>query len=279
MILYNILSYPFEYQVSSFNLGIYRFVVFFFFLSWMLLNIKDIFAISKPKKGLNNCSGFEFHKNIFNLYCSLPRRHTLLIFLTMLFCFLSMLGVLTNVSITCFLFLFISLQNRIAEFISTTGDTIARSIIFFMITSPCGASFSIDSIFMYGQLVKNTSVPGFSILCIQWMIILMYLFAGICKLNDKSWVNGMIMLISTRSPIWGKRLRSTEIFETSHIARILFSRIVVYYQLASIFFLSAPETKKIYAILGILMHLSMTLTMNLGYFGQVMGLALLSFMI
>lgn len=235
--------------------------------------------MSKTKNGISKCSGTEFYRDISNLFCRFPRHHVFLLYSTIFFCLLSMVGFITNISILCFLILFISLQNRIKKFISSTGDSVAQAILFFILISPCGLSFSIDSFFLNGSFFSNFKIPGFSILCLQWMVILMYFFAAICKLNDKAWLDGTIILVSTRSPIWSKKLKAGGFFEKHEIFNFILSRIVICYQFFGILFLWPSETKRVYAGLGILIHLSMTALMNLGYFGQVMALSLLSFMI
>ena len=253
--------YPFAFEVSSLNLGIYRFLFFSFFFAWQIKNFADLKLILKSID-----DGKPYNK--YNLYFSI---------LSSALCALGLLG---NLSILLFLFLFSSIIKKINYFIGTTGDVVFRAILLFLLFSPCSFSFSLDSLIFTGHFIneKITMVPGASVLSIQYMLILMYAYASFVKIDDPHWVSGEIMHLATSSPLYGKNNFFSKLFEKK-IIQIYGSRITIYYQYFAIVFLQFQDTKIVYALLGIILHLSMAASMKLGYFPHVMVLGLLSFLI
>jgi len=266
----NLILYPFTFEVSSLNLGIYRFVFFLFFLLWQIKNFRDINLILKNLNVKNNIKD-----KIFSLFSS-----NTVLSLSIFANVMCVVGIFGNLSILLFSFLFLCIIDKINYFMGTTGDIVARAILFFLLLSPCTCSFSIDCLIFTGSFVNEATkmVPGASILSIQYMLILMYAYTSFVKINDANWISGEIMHLATISPIYGKNNLFSKFFENKTI-QILGSKLIIYYQYLAIVFLQFQDTKIAYALLGVILHLSMAASMNLGYFPYVMILALLSFLI
>jgi hypothetical protein len=276
MTFYDFISYPVFYSINATSLGIYRSAVFGFFLFWILFNFKDFIMITSPKSEAAHCKKV-FQDKKKNIFCTHSNKYYLIVFIFIASCIFSCIGLFYNVSAIIFCFIFNNFQERASIFISTAGDNVIRCILLCLAISPCGYSFSIDSLLFNGKfIIPELMVPGASILCIQIMTIFMYFYAGICKINDKAWVKGTPMLIATRSPTWGKRNYITKIFKNQYI-NILSSRIIIFYQLFAPLFLFFKETQLIYAAIGIFIHFGMYITMHLTLFAPAMMLALASF--
>jgi len=202
------------------------------------------------------------------------------LYFSVLFSFLSCIGFLGNLSILFFAISFVFVIEKIRIFIATTGDVVLKACLLFLFLSPCSFSFSIDSFIFTGNFINKEIliVPGTFVLLIQLMIILMYAYASFAKINDPTWLDGEALYAATKSPIYGKRNFLSKLFDSKFL--LLFtSKIIMSYQFFAILFLSLSDTKEAYALIGVAIHLGMSLTMHLGYFPYIMILALLSFLI
>ena len=270
MIFTNFILYPFTFEVNSLNLGIYRAVFFLFFLIWQIKNFRDLNLILKNVNVKNTIKD-----KLFSLLSS-----DKILYLSIIANAMCAAGIFGNISILLFSFLFLSIIDKINYFIGTTGDIVARAILFFLMLSPCTFSFSIDCLIFTGSFINEatTMVPGASILSIRYMLILMYAYTSFVKIDDTNWKSGEVMHLATTSPIYGKNNLFSILFKNK-IMQILGSKMIIYYQYFAIVFLQFQDTKIAYALLGVILHLSMAASMNLGYFPYVVILALLSFLI
>jgi hypothetical protein len=132
-----------------------------------------------------------------------------------------------------------------------------------MVFLPAGNCFSIDAL----QKGETESIPNWTILIIKFQVAVVYVFAGIAKLNYDWLIDAMPLSIwlpaNSHLPIIGGLLKL-------QFTAYFFSWFGAIYDLFIVFFLIYPKTRKVAYFLVIVFHLSTSALFNIGVFPYVM---------
>lgn len=184
-----------------------------------------------------------------------------------------MIGLFTRVtSILAFLFV-VSYANR------ATGalfglDQINAFVTLYLAVSHCGARFSIDAKLGRGRGVASVN-NTIATRLIQIHLCIVYLFAGLGKLQGTTWWNG--------EAIWGT-LASYEYqtmdltFLADHLWLVnIVTYVAVFWEISYAFWVWPKLTRPIYLFLAAVVHLGIGLSMGMMTFGLIMLYANLAF--
>lgn len=134
---------------------------------------------------------------------------------------------------------------------------------FILIFLPANSCFSLDAV----KKGERKSIPNWTILIIKFQVAVVYIFAGLAKLNFDWMIEAMPLAIwlpaNSDIPIIGYFLTFKE---TAYI----FSWIGTFYDLFIVFFLINHKTRKTAYIFVIIFHLSTVFLFNIGVFPYVM---------
>lgn len=136
-------------------------------------------------------------------------------------------------------------------------------VAFIMVFLPAEKCFSVDAL----QKGETESVANWTILIIKYQVAVVYIFAGIAKLNHDWLIDAMPLAIwlpaNTHLPLVGGLLKLK-------ITAYVFSWFGAFYDLFIVFFLIYPKTRKIAYFFVIVFHLSTLALFNIGVFPYVM---------
>lgn len=134
---------------------------------------------------------------------------------------------------------------------------------FLLIFMPAASCFSVDEI----KKGEAKQIDNWSVLMIKFLVAIVYIFAGLSKLNYSWIVEAMPLAIwlpaHSNLPIVGKLMTMKE-------TAYLFSWFGAAYDLFIVFFLIYPKTRKIAYLFVIIFHLSTWVLFNIGVFPFVM---------
>jgi len=281
--LYNFLAlffnnFFFSYYASSEFIGVYRIAACSILLTYFTVIFKDIMIFSRVD-GIYSYEVFknemERQENTLNLFLYLKFKYSnyLIIGAFYLFGILSLIGLYTNISLILFFILFLSLQTRVTPINTSGGDIIANFILFLLCFMDSGANFSLDS------FLSNHSPPdeiaAWPLRLIQISISFGYLWSGLIKINSQDWFLGHAVSNAVLFSPWGKR-NFKRLFTNPYVGRLLCISIIFYQFFAPILFW-IQEFRPFAIVFGIIIHLGMSLTLRIGYFGPIMILGILSF--
>ena len=134
---------------------------------------------------------------------------------------------------------------------------------FLLIFMPAASCFSIDAL----SKGEAKEIANWPVLIIKFQVAIVYIFAGLAKLNYDWLIEAMPLAIwlpaHNNLPIIGK-------FMTMKITAYIFSWFGAIYDLFIVFFLIYPKTRKVAYFFVIVFHLSTWLLFNIGVFPFVM---------
>jgi uncharacterized membrane protein YphA (DoxX/SURF4 family) len=288
----SIIDFLFHYQVHSTFVGCYRIVTIGFLLGWFLTYIKTFFTWSTPT-GPYPHRWYMEETTSLSFFKYLPPKlySTYIVFIgTILFGFLTILGLLTNVSLLLFILFFTSIQNRISPIHSCHGDYIVKGILLCLLITDCGAGYSLDNYLGIRAWFSNyfnvdfdhrEYVDGLGIRLIQINVVMIYFWSAVYKLRDKDWVKGTVITDSLNSRLWGNNYLLQFKVYRDIINNKLFSKTAcwstIMFEYFAPFLFFFKETRIFALLAGLSLHIGIIIFMYLGYFGHIMILALLSF--
>ncbi|MCB9221668.1 MAG: HTTM domain-containing protein [Ignavibacteria bacterium] len=136
-------------------------------------------------------------------------------------------------------------------------------IAFIMVFLPAERCFSLDAS-RYGE---TKTIPNWTILIIKFQVAIVYIFAGLAKLNYDWLIDAMPLSIwlpaNSHIPIVGGLLKLK-------FTAYLFSWFGAIYDLFIVLFLIYPKTRKVAYFFVIVFHLSTSVLFNIGVFPYVM---------
>jgi hypothetical protein len=281
--LYNFLelffnNFFFSYYASSEFIGVYRIAACSILLTYFTVIFKDIIIFSRVD-GIYSYEAFknqmESQENILNLFLYLKFKcsNYLIIGAFYLFGILALIGLYTNISLILFFILFLSLQSRVTPINTSGGDIVANFILFLLCFMDSGANFSLDS-FLSNQSPPDL-VAAWPLRLIQISISFGYLWSALIKINSQDWFLGHAVSNAVLFSPWGKRNFKT-LFTNRYLGRIFCISIIFYQFFAPILFW-VQEFRPFAIVFGVIIHLGMSLTLRIGYFGPIMILGILSF--
>lgn len=274
----NFYNFFFNYYVSSEFIGAYRITACAILLIYITTIIKDVLIFCKPD-GIYPYEAFKKSRlrvdnnlNLF-LYLKFPSSHYCILFGFYFFGILSLIGLFTNFSLPIFFILFLSLQSRIHPINSSGGDIISNFILFLLCFMNSGAAFSVDNI-LFNKDAPDT-VLAWPLRLIQISISFGYLWSALFKIISSDWTLGRAVTNAVFFSPWGKR-KFGKILMNQFIARSTSILIVLFQFFAPILFW-VQEFRPVAIIFGAALHLMMSFTLRIGYFGPIMILGILSF--
>jgi hypothetical protein len=159
-------------------------------------------------------------------------------------------------------FIILNLHNRVYP-ILTGGDFLLNQLLLF--------NCFLSAPFLNTDSLKHQlriCLHNFSILAILLQVCFLYLASGLTKLTDASWTDGQA--IAMISQVDHYNLFHPVRFSMDSLPAMLLNYIVMFYQLLFPFIIWFKKTKKIFLLLGVLIHVYIAFVMGLASFGLVM---------
>jgi len=271
-------NFFFSYYASSEFIGIYRIAACAILLVYFTVIFKDTMIFSSVG-GVYSYETFKnkmkSEENAINLFVYLKFKYSnyLIIGAFYFFGVLTLIGFYTNLSLILFFILFLSLQTRISPINTSGGDMVANFILLLLCFMDSGANFSLDS-FLSNQPPPDL-VAAWPLRLIQISVSFGYLWSGLIKINSQDWFLGNAVSNSVLYSPWGKR-NFKRLF-TNPFAGRLFCISIIFYQFFAPVLFWIQEFRPFAIVFGIVIHIGMSLTLRIGYFGPIMILEILSF--
>jgi uncharacterized membrane protein YphA (DoxX/SURF4 family) len=215
---------------------------------------------------------FEFYKgfriNLFKIMAPTDESAWAILYLYILSSLGLMLGFKTRLSaILCFVLL-VSLQAR-NHAILNSGDTILRCMLFVLMFAPAHVKYSLDAWKM--RLIKknySTQIPILSVRLLQLQFTVVYLATTLYKLKGYDWVDGTAVYYTSRLLNF-QRFALPFVFD--HLAFVKFftwSALTIEFAMGTLVWIKEFRLGVLAA--GILLHLGIEISMDIGLFEWIM---------
>lgn len=178
----------------------------------------------------------------------------------------------------CAVIVFVGLTSlqRANPYVFNSGDTLLRLLALYVMISPAGAEFSLDRLRARRRGAAARLIPAWPLRLIQIQVSVMYLGAVWSKLHGPTWRDGTAASYAARLPDL-VRFPLGRVFEDSALA----AQIATYATLAvesSLAVLIWHRRTRPFAITaGVALHLSIDLSIRVGFFTLAVLVAYLSF--
>ncbi len=185
---------------------------------------------------------------------------------------LATVGCATNASIVVFLICVVSVQSRTFVIMFSGGDSVARTLLFFLAFMDSSACLSIDSIW---RTEHPAVVSGWGIRVIQLYVCAIYFWSSIHKLSCTNWAQGKAVENAVKSPTWSRNphsplLRYPFVLQVTTISTLFF-------EFLAPIALFINELSAVWMFGGFALHAGVWACLRIGYFSPLMMAALLSF--
>lgn len=204
---------------------------------------------------------------IFDLMLFLPGDDlTVRIFLyfTILMALFLTMGLFTRVSTLIFFFCLLSLNNH-CPIILHAGDNYARLVSLFLVFAPSGQVLSLDSILAKeGDEDREQNIVPVAMRLIQVQFCFIYLINWYYKMKGAIWTEGSAVYYATRLTQYYRL--DYPFFLDNPVASKLLTWSTLSIELALVFLLWPKKTRYYFIVIGVLFHLGLDLTFNLGLF-------------
>jgi len=153
--------------------------------------------------------------------------------------------------------------------ILNSGDTAIRFALFFLVCSPAGGAWSLDS----GKSDSSRGHAPWAFRMIQIQTSAIYLFTAISKLQGHSWRDGTAAYFATR--LWDfERFGFEPVFNSLTAMRLVtWSSVALELALGTLIWIPALRIPLI--LLGIAFHLGIEFSMNIPWFEWIMIILLI----
>lgn len=190
--------------------------------------------------------------------------------------FTSMIGLFTRYSLVVAMICMTSLHQRNIWLLSSS-ETLMRVIMILMICSPCGHSFSVDSLLgrYFPSFQQKKTWPVWALRLIQIQVSVVYLWTFFHKLKGETWLDGTAVYYATR-------LEGMTNFTIPFLMdSSFFLKLATWGTLLTEFSLGAliwvkPIRKHVIA-LGVIFHLGIEYLMSIPFFELTMIVLLINF--
>jgi hypothetical protein len=188
----------------------------------------------------------------------------------------SMLGLFTRGSLMIAFLCMASLHQRNIWLLSSS-EMLMRAITILLICSPCGHSFSVDS--LLGRYFENfrqkRTWPVWALRLIQIQISVVYLWTCWHKIKGETWLDGTAVYYATR--IEGlTNFPVPFLFDSPLFLKLAtWSALLVEFSIGA--FIWVKPLRKPIIILGVLFHLGIEYTMSIPFFELTMIVLLINF--
>lgn len=180
-----------------------------------------------------------------------------------------LIGLWTRIAVLVAWVLLISFDN-LNPYIENQGDTVRAILFFYLVLTPCGAAWSLDRRRQRRQTGDDRLVyvwPWWrSLLFLQLIII--YFFNGVYKLFGADWQAGNSLYYVMASPTLSRV--SYAHFTTPFWILQAAAYVVLVWEVGFPLWVACRWTRIPALLLGVLFHLGIWSTMELGYFGGYM---------
>lgn len=242
-----------------------------------LSNVSDFYGPHAIVSYATAESQFPFlHLNIFGLFKPTYETAYGILFVYGISLFTSMIGLFTRYSLVVALICMTSLHQRNIWLLSSS-ETLMRTITILLICSPCGHSFSIDSLLgrYLPSFKQKRTWPVWATRLIQIQISVVYLWTFIHKLKGETWIDGSAVYYATR-------LEGLSNFTIPFLMDSpIFLRLATWATLLTEFSLGiliwVKPLRKYVIALGVIFHLGIEYLMSIPFFELSMIVLLINF--
>jgi len=174
-------------------------------------------------------------------------------------------------------FVLIHSFHRRADYILNAGDTIIIIIALVLALSCCGAALSLDQRRHDGSFWSAQTLAPWPIRLLQFQLTLIYLVSVQAKLVNKSWTDGSAVFYAWRTDGRWALLETPEWLAGNAILVNAATWGTLVIELAIAILVWNRRWRFWVLAAGVVMHLSMMVTMNVGYFSLAMFVLYLAF--
>jgi hypothetical protein len=182
------------------------------------------------------------------------------------------LGIGTRASMWLLFVCMVSLQSRTCVLLSSGGEAVLRTVLFFLACSDTSAALAFDAL---GRDDAPAAVSGWALRNIQILVCGAYFWSSLYKLYCRHWLDGSTVANVLRSPMWS-RDPATPLLAYPALLRAVTIGTVVFEFTAPVGLFTRP-VDVVFLILAFGLHTGIVVTMQIGTFGPAMMIALLSF--
>jgi hypothetical protein len=154
--------------------------------------------------------------------------------------------------------------------IDNAGDDIRRIILFYLMLSPCGAVWSIDH-WRQRLASRGAFAPGAPVFIYPWplrllmvQMVLMYFINGMFKLSGETWWSGT-SLYYVLADLTLARWSYAQVTVPFWLTKCL-TWVVLIWEAGFPLWVALPWTRKAAFLFGVVFHLGIGLSMELGFF-------------
>jgi hypothetical protein len=185
---------------------------------------------------------------------------------------LALVGCVTGISTWMFLLCVVSVQSRTLVVMYSGGDSIARTLLFFLALTDSSAWMSVDLIWRADRPVV---VSGWGIRVIQFYLCFVYFWSSIHKLHCPHWLCGDAIENALKSPIWSRNSQ-THLLRHPRILRLA-TRATLFFEFFAPLAFFANGVSALWMCAGLALHAGIWRNLRIGYFSPLMMAGLLSF--
>ncbi len=261
-------------RTDASNLGVFRILIGFFLLLNGVSLIQDFeywFGVGNEsfvplQESFNLYSGFRI--NIYKWLSPTTNSAWFVLITYILSAIGIMVGFKTRIStVVCFILL-VSMQNRNFAILNS-GDTVMRCILFLMMFAPTHVKYSVDSYIRSKAGVPYPSdVSLLTIRLLQLQFALVYFATVLFKLKGYDWVEGTAVYYSSRLVNF-QRLLVPVVFDFPWLIKFsTWFALIVEFAMGALIWVK--EWRRVVLLLGVVLHIGIELTMDIGFFEWVM---------
>lgn len=167
--------------------------------------------------------------------------------------------------------------DRRGIYLYNAGDALIVIIALVLALSSCGAALSLDQRRRSGSFWSAQTAAPWSIRLLQVQLSLIYVFAAQAKLSDKTWVDGSSMFYAWHTDGKWALLSAPDWVSSSAVLVNAISWVAILVELSIAVLVWNRRARPWVLSIGVLMHLLMMLTLNVGFFSLAMYVLYLAF--
>lgn len=277
--MFNLNKFFFEEKPTE-GIALFRIVwagMLFCYFLMDLTNVNDFYGSHAILSHATVAQEFQFpHLNIFQYLKQTNEVAMGLMVVYGISLVMSMFGLFTRYSLIIAFICMTSLHQR-NIFLLSSSETLMRVMTILLICSPCGHSFSIDSLLgrYYPTFQQKRTWPVWALRLIQIQLSVIYLWTFIHKLKGETWIDGTAVYYATR--LEGMTNFTIPILMDSPI----FLKLATWGTLLTEFSLGVliwvKPIRKYVIALGVVFHLGIEYLMSIPFFELSMIVLLMNF--
>jgi hypothetical protein len=162
-------------------------------------------------------------------------------------------------------------------YLYNAGDSLIVIIALVLALSSCGAALSLDQRRRTGSFWSALSTAPWPIRLLQVQLTVIYLFAAQAKLGDKTWVDGSALFYAWHTDGKWALLSAPEWLSANAVLVNAVTWTAILIELSIAVLVWVRRCRPWVLAIGVLMHLTMMLTLNVGFFSFAMYVLYLAF--